>query len=232
VKPGATARWSASFGVSAAGMSEFGVYPVVAQVQDDIAGSVLTSAQTLLPFWPGQRAAGLLSPLNVSWLWPLAAPPQHQVCSALTNNDLAASLNPGGRLSTLVTAGVSQPDADLTWFIDPALLSDVATMTKPYSVGGTPDCSRPSPEPASKAAATWLSTVKTATSTQPTVIAPYANVDMTALVHQGLTASATRWRAASWARSSRRRSRGRRAGPPTLACSPAWPPPRRSEPWC
>ena len=188
VKPGATARWSASFGVSAVGMSEFGVYPVVAQVQDDITGSVLTSAQTLLPFWPGQRAAGLLSALNISWLWPLVAPPQHGVCPALTNNDLAASLNRGGRLSTLVTAGASQPNADLTWFIDPALLSDVATMTKPYSVGGTADCTHASPQPASKAAGNWLGTVKTATSTQPTVIAPYANVDMTALVHQGLNA--------------------------------------------
>jgi hypothetical protein len=188
VKPGATARWSASFSVSAVGMSEFGVYPVVAQLQDDIAGSVVTSAQTLLPFWPGQRASGLLSSLNISWLWPLVGQPQHQVCPALTNNDLAASLKPGGRLSALATAGVSHPGADLTWFIDPALLSDVATMTKPYSVGGTADCTHPSQEPASKAAATWLAAVKPATSSQPTVIAPYANVDMTALVHQGLNA--------------------------------------------
>jgi hypothetical protein len=189
VKPGGTAHWSASFGVNAVGMSEFGVYPVVAQVQDDLAGSVLTSAQTLLPFWPGQRASGLLSSLNISWLWPLVDQPHHQICPALTNNDLAASLKPGGRLSVLVTAAMTHPDADLTWFIDPALLSDVATMTKPYPVGGTPDCTHvPPDEPASKAAETWLSTVKTATSGQPAVIAPYANVDMTALVHQGLNA--------------------------------------------
>jgi hypothetical protein len=189
VKPGATAHWSASFGVNAAGLSEFGVYPVVAQLQDDIAGTVLTSAQTLLPFWPGQRAAGLLSSLNISWLWPLVDQPHHQVCPALTNNDLAASLKPAGRLSALVTAGVSHPEADLTWFIDPALLSDVATMTKPYYVGGSSDCTHVPPEdPASKAAASWLSKVKTATSSQPTVIAAYANVDMTALVHQGLNA--------------------------------------------
>ena len=188
VKPGATAHWSASFGVNAVGMSEFGVYPVLAQLQlvDNIAGSVLTSAQTLLPFWPGQRAAGLLSPLNISWLWPLVDQPHHQVCPALTNNDLAASLNPGGRLSALITAGVSHPDADLTWFIDPALLSDVATMTSRYAVGGTSTCTHATKEPASKAAASWLAAVKTATSSQPTVIAPYANVDMTALVHQGL----------------------------------------------
>jgi len=189
VKPGATAQWSASFGVSALGMNEFGVYPVLAQLQlvDNFAGSVLTSAQTLLPFWPGQRAAGLLSPLNISWLWPLVDQPHHQVCPALTNNDLAASLNPGGRLSALVTAGVSHPDADLTWFIDPALLSDAATMTSPYYVGGTSTCTGATKEPASRAASSWVDEVRTATSSQPTVIAPYANVDMTALVHQGLS---------------------------------------------
>jgi len=188
VKPGATAHWSASFGVNAVGMSEFGVYPVLAQLQlvDNIAGSVLTSAQTLLPFWPGQRPSGLLSALNISWLWPLVDQPRHQVCPALTNNGLAASLNPEGRLSALVTAGVSHPDADLTWFIDPALLSDVATMTSPYHVGGTSTCTRSTEEPISKAASSWLAAVKAATSSQPTVIAPYANVDMTALVHQGL----------------------------------------------
>ncbi len=219
VKPGATAQWSASFGVSTVGMSEFGVYPVLAQLQlmDDIAGGAATSAQTLLPFWPGQQAAGLSSPLNISWLWPLVDQPHHQVCPALTNNDLAASLNPGGRLSALVTAAVSHPDADLTWFIDPALLSDVATMTSPYHVGGTPTCTDLTGEPASKAAASWLAAVKTATSSQPTVIAPYANVDMTALVHQGLTADLASAYASGDAVA---RSVLRRTFTPTIA----WPP--------
>jgi hypothetical protein len=34
----------------------------------------------------------------------------------------------------------------------------------------------------------WLSSVKTATSGRPTVLTPYADVDMTALIHQGLNA--------------------------------------------
>jgi hypothetical protein len=219
VKPGATADWSASFGVNAVGISEFGVYPVLAQLQpvDDIAGGVLTSAQTLLPFWPGQRAADLLSPLDISWLWPLVDQPHQQVCPALTNNDLAASLDPGGRLSALVAAGVSHPDADLTWFIDPALLGDAATMTSPYAVGGTPTCTRATKEPASKAAASWLAAVKTATASQPTVIAPYANVDMTALVHQGLNADLARAYSTGGAVA---RSILRRTFTPTIA----WPP--------
>ena len=163
------------------------MYPVTAQVQDRV-GDVLAADQTLLPFWPGQRAAGLLRPLEISWLWPLIDQPHHQVCAALTSNDLAASLNPGGRLSALLTAGASHADADLTWVIDPALLSDVATMTRPYEVGSKPNCTGAAHEPASTAAASWLAALKKVTPGQPTVITPYANVDMTALVHQGLTA--------------------------------------------
>ena len=187
VAPGGSAYWSASFQVSAQGISAFGVYPVTAQLQQATFGAnVLAADQTLLPFWPGQRQAGLQRPLEISWLWPLIDQPHHQACAALTNNDLAASLNPGGRLATLLAAGASHPSADLTWAIDPALLSDVATMTRPYKAGSAPNCGA-AKEPASKAAASWLAALKEVTPSQPTLITPYANVDVTALVHQGLT---------------------------------------------
>jgi hypothetical protein len=149
---------------------------------------VLSSEQTLLPFWPGQKAASLLSPLKISWLWPLIDQPHHQACTPLTNNDLAGSLNPGGRLATLLAAGAGHGDADLTWVIDPALLGDVATMTQPYQVGGKPNCTGGTPKPARPAAKNWLAALRQVSAAQPTVITPYANVDMTALVHQGLTA--------------------------------------------
>ncbi len=188
VAPGAAVSWTASFQVGVQGISAFGVYPVAALLQDS-AGTMLSSDPTLLPFWPGQRAAGLQAPLNISWLWPLIDQPHHQVCTALTNNGLAASLGTGGRLSTLVTAGISHPDADLTWVLDPALVSDAATMTKPYPVGGaSSNCTGARLQPASQAAANWLASVKTATSGQPTVLTPYADADMTALIHQGLNA--------------------------------------------
>jgi hypothetical protein len=190
LRPGATVQWHASFQVNAVGMTQFGVYPVTAQLVDG-AGSVLGQNQTLLPFWPGQQAAGLAGPLDIAWVWPLIDQPHHQVCTALTNNDLAASLAPGGRLSTLLTAGQAYPGAHLTWVIDPALLSDVATMTKTYQVASGSGCSGAVTEPASKAARTWLSELRPITSTQPTVITPYANVDVSALVHSGLTADIT-----------------------------------------
>ncbi len=201
VKPGATVDWTASFQVSAQGITSFGVYPVAVQLVDNFYGDLLASAQTLLPFWPGQQTVNLLHPLKIAWVWPLIDQPHHQVCTAatnnaaatnstaLTNNDLAASLSSGGRLSALLAAGISHPDADLTWVVDPALLGDAATMTRPYQVD--PDCTGGQTEPASKAAASWLSSLKTATSAQPTVITPYANVDMTALVHRGLNADLT-----------------------------------------
>jgi Family of unknown function (DUF6049) len=185
--PGATVEWHASFNVSSVGITEFGVYPLAAQAEDQ-AGDVLASDQTVLPFWPGQQAAGLLRPLEIAWIWPLIDQPHNQVCTALTNNGLAASLGQGGRLSALLAAGQAHPGADLTWVIDPALLSDVATMTRQYWVDSTPTCTGATEESASKAAATWLSRLRTVTSNEPTVITPYANADVSALVHNDLNA--------------------------------------------
>jgi Family of unknown function (DUF6049) len=185
LRPGASVEWHASFNVSSVGIAEFGVYPLAAQAEDQ-AGDVLTSDQTLLPFWPGQGTAGLLRPLQIAWIWPLIDQPHNQVCTALTNNDLAASLGQGGRLSALLAAGRAHSGADLTWVIDPALLSDVATMTRPYWVDSTPTCTGATPEATSKAAVTWLSALRAVTSSQPTVITPYANADVSALVHNGL----------------------------------------------
>jgi hypothetical protein len=186
--PGATVSWSASFPVSAEGISTFGVYPVTAQLQAVAPFGVLSSDHTLLPYWPAsQAAAGLEGRLKISWLWPLVDQPHHQACAALTSNSLATELGPGGRLPALLSAGSSHPDADLTWMIDPALLSDVATMTSRYQVGGQPTCTEASSEPASRAAASWLSSLRKVTSAQAAVLTPYANVDMPALVHHGLT---------------------------------------------
>jgi hypothetical protein len=189
LRPGGTVQWHASFQVNTVGMDQFGVYPVSAQLGDG-AGDVLGVAQTLLPFWPGQQAAGLERPLDVAWVWPLIDQPHHQVCSALTSNDLTTSLAPGGRLSALLGAGQANPGAHVTWVVDPALLSDVNTMTKPYQVAPGRGCGAVN-EPASKAAKTWLDTLRGITAGQTPVITPYANVDVSALVHSGLAPDVT-----------------------------------------
>jgi len=187
VPPGASVPWTVSFRASTQGISSFGVYAVTAQLQD-VSGGVISSDQTLLPFWPGSRQASLESPLSISWLWPLIDQPHQKVCSAtLTNNDLTGSLSQGGRLSALLEAGASHPGARPTWFIDPALLSDVTTMTHRYLVGGQPTCTGASPKPAFPAATHWLDGLRQVTKSQPAVLTPYADVDTSALVHQGLT---------------------------------------------
>ena len=61
-------------------------------------------------------------------------------------------------------------------------------MTGRYLVGGQPTCTGASREPASAAAARWLAGLRQVTAAgQSAVLTPYANVDMAALVHQGLT---------------------------------------------
>ncbi|MGH3258733.1 MAG: DUF6049 family protein [Streptosporangiaceae bacterium] len=194
--PGTTVQWHASFRVASAGISTFGVYPVTAQVSDSV-GNMLASDQTLLPFWSGRQAAGLQRPLAIAWVWPLIDQPHHAVCAApaandvLTNNGLAVSLAPTGRLSALLAAGQANADAKLTWVIDPALLGDVQTMTHPYQVDLSPQCVGDSTQPASRAATAWLSALRTVTSYQATVLTPYADVDVSALVHSGLNADLT-----------------------------------------
>ena len=87
----------------------------------------------------------------------------------------------------------AHPGADLTWVIDPAPPSDVETMTQTYRVGSGLGCSGTVKEEASKPAQNVgrHRPCGRVTSGQPTVILPYANVDVSALVHSGLTADIT-----------------------------------------
>ena len=185
--PGGTAYWTASFQVSTQGISAFGVYPVTAQLQDS-AGVALSADQTLLPFWPGQQLAGLLRPLQISWLWPLIDQPHHQACAALTSNGLAAEPEPG-RPPVCAAGRRGQPRRrrpDLGH--RPGAAQRRRHHGPPLLRRLQAELHRRQEEPASQAAARWLAALKKVTPGQPTVITPYANVDMTALVHQGLTA--------------------------------------------
>jgi hypothetical protein len=186
VPNGATLRWSVSFPADDF-YGQFGVFPIEAAVSS--AGtSYTTTASTFLVYWPGGAAASEVKGLQTAWVWPLVDTPQQGPCQqTLATNDLAGSVASGGRLSTLLDAGSTwaQQD-DLTWSIDPALLSDVSVMTQPYFTHGNAACSERSPEPASKAATQWLSQLKTSTAGAPAFATPYANVDVAALTHAGL----------------------------------------------
>ena len=141
VPNGGTARWSVSFPAGAF-YGQFGVFPI--EVQAGGTGTAYTATErTFLPFWPGDSAAAQVKGLQVAWVWPLIDTPQQGACSqTLRTSELAGSVASGGRLSTLLDAGAAWAKTDqLTWDIDPALLSDVSVMTRPYFTHGNDVCS-------------------------------------------------------------------------------------------
>jgi hypothetical protein len=198
-----TVPWSLTLRVRAVGMTTFGVYPLAAELSQGLV--TLATFRTFLPFWPGKPAERTVKPLAISWVWPLIDVPHRAACPALLTNSLAASLASGGRLSQLLTAGSSPlgQRAQLTYAIDPALLSAAKTMTTPYPVGGTATCAHAVTYPASVAAQAWLRSVRSVTSQQDFFVTPYSDVDVAALAHHGpdgdLAASFSDGRAAAQA---------------------------------
>ena len=185
--PGAVRDWTVTIPAATLPLSTFGVYPLAAEL--DSRGDTLSTDHTFLPFWPGSRAAaGLTQRMKIAWIWPVFSPPEQIACPALLNNALAASLTAGGRLGRLLAAG-STPEAvraDLTWAIDPSVLSSAAVMRQAYQVGGTATCSGAVTKRASPAARTWLTQLHSVTAQQDYFVTPYADVDVSALTHAGL----------------------------------------------
>jgi len=196
--PRATVSWSVALSPSAVPMNQFGVYPLAAEADQTENASVnqMTVSRTFLPYWPGSRSMDPETE-DIAWVWPLIDQPRQAICPGLLNNGLAASLASGGRLDELLQAGSTYgSSAHLTWAIDPALLANVATMTKPYTVTkpstvGDGQCGGTT-ERASPAAQSWLGQLKSATTGQPVFVTPYADADIAALISNGMNADLTR----------------------------------------
>ena len=183
--PRATVAWSVALPGSQLPMSIFGVYPLTAEA-DSSAQTQLAVSRTFLPFWPGKKGADPQRQ-QVAWIWPLIDQPRQAICAGLLNNGLAASLG-GGRLSGLLDAGRAYASsAHLTWAIDPALLANATTMSKPYRAGRVAGCGG-AQQPASHAAGTWLGQLRSATADQPVLLTPYDDADIAALTRYSLNA--------------------------------------------
>ncbi len=192
--PRATVPWSVTLRPSQVPLSDFGVYPLAAEADSPVFGS-LAEERTFLPYWPGKRGLDP-QPQQIAWVWPLIDQPRQAMCTGgLVDNGLAASLASGGRLSGLLEAGSQYArSASLTWAIDPALLANVATMTKPYQVVSTVHngACLGKKQSASQAAAAWLAGLTSATAGQPVFVTPYADADIAALTRYGMNADLTR----------------------------------------
>ena len=189
VANGETVTWSVSF-QAAYFYYQFGVFPIEVQAGGASTAGTTYSAtdRTFLPYWPGGTAAAQVKGLQTAWVWPLIDTPQQGACSqTLRTSELASSVASGGRLSTLLDAGAAWAKTDqLTWDIDPALLSDVSVMTRPYYTHGNAECTERFLEKPSTAATQWLSQLKTSTAGGSAFLSPYANVDVAALSHSDL----------------------------------------------
>jgi len=182
-------RVTVTLPVRALRLTCFGVYPLTVTVSDPT-GSLTARDPVPMPFWPGNSSSCLTAtrpvPTPVSWIWPLIDSPHQGPCPGLLDNSLAASLTRGGRLASLLAVGARYTSkARLTWAVDPALLDNARTMSRPYSVGQSSACADPTAYPRDRNASKWLAKLVKATASQPVFVTPYADVDVAGLAQYG-----------------------------------------------
>ncbi|CAN5367323.1 hypothetical protein BH09ACT8_BH09ACT8_04900 [soil metagenome] len=217
----------------ALGFDAPGVYPLLVNINgtpDYGEPARLDDARFLLPVSglppvappadtaPGGGVDGLIAPdttrpVQVTMIWPLADQPRlapgvpgGSTPVRLMNDDLAASLNPGGRLDTLLAAAEFatspevDPDGEVTramcLAVDPDLLVTVNAMTAGYVVADDPDGLGTNSHPGTgQAAATgWLDRLRALAGRMCVAPTPYAQADLDALQRvgdPGLSAFAT-----------------------------------------
>ncbi|HEY3749392.1 MAG TPA: DUF6049 family protein [Pseudonocardiaceae bacterium] len=174
-----------------------GVYPLMINMQgvpDFSTAYRLVVGTMLLPVLaaPGGQPPHVGAAGGLTVLWPLVdqrprllGTNGHQ--DVLSDDSLATSLAPGGRLFGLVdavrqaTANNPQLLTSLCFAVDPDLLDTVRAMASGYLVrtagGGT------TPGTGSRAAALWLTTLHDLTQGQCVLPLPYADADLASLAH-------------------------------------------------
>ena len=211
------------------GISEPGVYPVLVNVNgipENGAEARLDDDRFLLPV-TGVPPAGSTDnqladavapdtthPVAVTMLWPLADKPRlapgvpgGTTPVRLMDDDLAASLAPGGRLDTLLAAaefavspGAIDPgnglDRGLCLAVDPDLVITVNAMTAGYVVADATDGLGAASHPGTgqAAAQAWLDRLRRLADRMCVVATPYSQADLGALnrvADPGLSAAAT-----------------------------------------
>jgi hypothetical protein len=212
------------------GIEKPGIYPLLVNVNgtpDYGAPARLDNARFLLPVVgvPPDKADDLDSavapdtdkPVWITMLWPLADRPRLSPGAPggalpvrLTDDDLATSLAPGGRLDILLSAAevVTSHDVDpdgavsraLCLAVDPDLLVTVNAMTAGYVVSNSSDGpaqlpGTPTHPGTGQAAATeWLNRLRALAHRNCVAPLPYAQADLDALQRvkdPGLSAAAT-----------------------------------------
>ncbi|MGW4426053.1 DUF6049 family protein [Streptosporangium sp. NPDC004631] len=182
--PSAKAPWEFVFTPQQRGISRFGVYPIMIEVLDALGRQVATQ-RTLLVYLPQDLT---VPRTRLAMVLPIIDQPRRAVDDTFVDDGLPAAITPGRRLGNLLKLAQSTTSArNLTWVVDPALLDDVQTLSRPHSVKVGEKTEK---RPADTSAAAWLTALRTALAKPPVVATPYADPDVTALAHNGVDDSA------------------------------------------
>ncbi|MFG3437543.1 DUF6049 family protein [Nonomuraea sp. NPDC047897] len=179
---GASMPWEFTLTPAQLQLASFGAYPIAVEVMQQgwrrlaVQRTFLTYAPPTQPKLPRNRLAVVL---------PVIDQPHRADDGTFTDDKLSAALAGKGRLADLARIAATAPKA-VTWFVEPSLLDDVNAMVKGYRV--TSAKNGEASRPASAEASQWLADMRTALAASPVVATPYADPDVTALVHQGLDA--------------------------------------------
>lgn len=182
VRAKSSATWSLKVPVSRLGLPDtLGVYPIAVDAVD-ASGRSLALQRTFLTYGTKSPA---YKPTRIAWLWPVIDRPRRADNKTFMDGSLGRSITGRGRLSRLVEAGIrNDRRVPLTWMVDPALLDDVDSISRPHQVIASDD--RTKTEPADTDATAWLGRLKSAVGTAPLDITPYADIDAAAVTRAGL----------------------------------------------
>lgn len=176
-----------------------GTYPLLVNLNGTVDGnqSRLAGVSTVLPVssLPGSPPAPPPVASPVTMLYPISAaprriPPVPGQTPVLTDDGLADSFAPGGRLRGLVEAlstgaPAGSPARDsLCLAIDPELVATAAAMAGGYEVVTGPGGAT-APGRGAEAAAQWLAALRSATGDTCVMALPPSDADLVALVRGG-----------------------------------------------
>lgn len=190
-------------GANSLQITEQGVYQLLVNVNgrpDGSAAARLAEADMLLPVLPADSGTQAAPPgvapepgTAMTMLWPIADRPRLIPTTGekplLTDDELADSLAPGGRLYNLLhileqrVPPTAPLNSALCVAIDPDLVSTVTAMTRPYEVWSS---SGRLAGRGSGAAVQWLGLLKTVVSGRCVIALPYAGTDLVASARAGL----------------------------------------------
>ncbi|MCC5576871.1 hypothetical protein IMZ11_14660 [Microtetraspora sp. AC03309] len=163
------------------GMTRQGVYPLAIEVQDGVSLQSIEIERTFLTYVPPEQP---VPKVKLAMAMPIVDRPHRASDDDFMDDDLRASVSTG-RLASLLDL-VQKSGRTVTWFVDPALLDDARrTATGEYTVKTASGGAKKAADPAARR---WLDGLRAALTSRPVVATPYADPDVTALVHAGLDA--------------------------------------------